>query len=64
MAALKAEGVTRIATTGYCYGAPPAFYLARKGISVATVVSHPSLLKPESIEVRARGSSERLTYRR
>ncbi|PSR78069.1 hypothetical protein PHLCEN_2v7586 [Hermanssonia centrifuga] len=51
VASLKAEGVTRIATTGYCFGAPPAFYLACKNESVATVVSHPSHLKcPEDFE--------------
>ncbi len=50
---LKTEGVTRFGTTGYCFGAPPAFYLACKGESVATVVSHPSRLDvPADIEVR------------
>ncbi|KAI0079092.1 alpha/beta-hydrolase [Panus rudis PR-1116 ss-1] len=49
--ALKAQGVTRIGTTGYCFGAPPAFYLALKNESHVTVVTHPSLLKvPEDIE--------------
>ena len=51
VAALKAEGVTRIGTTGYCFGAPPALYLAYSNTSAVTVVSHPSLLKPESLEV-------------
>ncbi|EPT00991.1 hypothetical protein FOMPIDRAFT_1023529 [Fomitopsis schrenkii] len=50
VAALKTQGVTRFGTTGYCYGAPPAFYLAYNNISAVTVISHPSLLKPESIE--------------
>lgn len=64
VAALKTQGVTRFGTTGYCYGAPPAFYLAYNNISAVTVISHPSLLKPESIEVRAgrvRGSRGVLT---
>ncbi|EMD39198.1 hypothetical protein CERSUDRAFT_81960 [Gelatoporia subvermispora B] len=50
VAALKAEGVTRIGTTGYCYGAPPAFYLALSGASHVTVVSHPSRLQLEDLE--------------
>ncbi|KAH9840041.1 alpha/beta-hydrolase [Rhodofomes roseus] len=50
VAALKAEGVTRIGVTGYCYGAPPALYLAYNNISAATVLAHPSLLKPEDLE--------------
>ncbi|KAH9933399.1 alpha/beta-hydrolase [Fomitopsis serialis] len=54
VAALKAEGVTRIGTTGYCFGAPPALYLAYSNTSAVTVVSHPSLLKPESLELRGR----------
>ncbi|KAI0703746.1 alpha/beta-hydrolase [Cytidiella melzeri] len=44
VAALKAEGVTRFGTTGYCFGAPPAFYLAFKNESHATVLNHPSRL--------------------
>jgi len=43
--ALKASGVTRIGTTGYCFGAPPAFYLALKNESHVTVVAHPSRLE-------------------
>ncbi|KAI0796214.1 dienelactone hydrolase endo-1,3,1,4-beta-D-glucanase [Abortiporus biennis] len=43
--ALKAEGVTRFGTTGYCFGAPPAFYLAFKNESHVTVLSHPSRLE-------------------
>jgi len=43
--ALKASGVTRFGTTGYCFGAPPAFYLALKHESHVTVVSHPSRLE-------------------
>lgn len=53
VAALQAEGVTWIGTTGYCFGAPPAWYLALKGISKVTVVSHPSRLNiPGDLEVR------------
>ncbi|KAI0339413.1 alpha/beta-hydrolase [Trametopsis cervina] len=42
--ALKQEGVTRFGTTGFCFGAPPAFYLAFKNESHATVLNHPSRL--------------------
>ena len=50
--ALKAQGVTRIGTTGYCFGAPPAFYLALKHESHVTVLSHPSrLVYPDDLEV-------------
>ncbi|OBZ68228.1 hypothetical protein A0H81_11842 [Grifola frondosa] len=45
VAALKESGVTWIATTGYCYGAPPAFYLAFKNESHATAIAHPSRLE-------------------
>ncbi|KAH9893553.1 alpha/beta-hydrolase [Cubamyces lactineus] len=49
--ALQADGVTWIGTTGYCFGAPPAWYLALKGVSKVTVVSHPSRLRaPEDLE--------------
>ena len=52
VAALKAQGVTRIGTTGYCFGAPPAFYLAFKNESHVTVLSHPSRLAvPDDLEV-------------
>ena len=52
VAALKAEGVTWIGTTGYCFGAPPCWHLALKGKSNATVVSHPSRLRvPEDLQV-------------
>lgn len=51
VAALKEEGVTRIGTTGYCFGAPPAFYLAFKNESHVTVLAHPSRLTcPEDLE--------------
>ena len=53
VAALKAEGVTRFGTTGYCFGAPPAWHLALKNESHVTVVAHPSRLRiPEDLEVR------------
>lgn len=52
VAALKEQGVTRFGTTGYCFGAPPAWYLACKNESHVTVVSHPSRLKiPDDLEV-------------
>ncbi|KAI0731408.1 alpha/beta-hydrolase [Earliella scabrosa] len=51
VSALQAEGVTWIGTTGYCFGAPPAWYLAFKGASKVTVVSHPSRLRiPEDLQ--------------
>jgi len=50
VAALKESGVARIGTTGYCFGAPPAFYLATKHESHVTVVSHPSRISVEDLE--------------
>lgn len=51
--ALKTQRVTRIGTSGYCFGAPPAFYLAFKNESHVTVLSHPSRLTyPDDLEVR------------
>ncbi|RPD64157.1 dienelactone hydrolase endo-1,3,1,4-beta-D-glucanase [Lentinus tigrinus ALCF2SS1-7] len=51
VATLQAEGVTWIGTTGYCFGAPPVWHLALKGISKVNVVSHPSRLRvPEDLE--------------
>lgn len=50
--ALQAEGVTWFGTTGYCFGAPPAWYLAFKGVGKVTVVSHPSRLRvPQDLQV-------------
>jgi len=43
--ALKEQGVTRIGTTGYCFGAPPAFRLAFANESHVTVLAHPSRLE-------------------
>ncbi|CCM02578.1 uncharacterized protein FIBRA_04681 [Fibroporia radiculosa] len=56
--ALQASGVTRIATTGYCFGAPPAFYLANKNVSHVTVVSHPSRLQVPADLEKYRDSSK------
>lgn len=55
VASLKEAGVTRFGTTGYCFGAPPAFYLAFKNESHVTVLSHPSRLAiPADLEVSMR----------
>lgn len=52
IAALKDSGVTRIGTTGYCFGAPPALYLAFKNECHVTVLAHPSRLTyPDDLEV-------------
>ncbi|KIP04968.1 hypothetical protein PHLGIDRAFT_14854 [Phlebiopsis gigantea 11061_1 CR5-6] len=49
--ALREQGVTRIGTTGYCFGAPPTFYLAFKNESHVTVITHPSKLAfPDDFE--------------
>ncbi|CDO69409.1 hypothetical protein BN946_scf184791.g4 [Trametes cinnabarina] len=49
--ALRAQGATWIGTTGYCFGALPAWYLALKNDSKVTVVSHPAMLRiPEDLE--------------
>jgi len=51
MEALKAEGVTRFGTTGYCFGGRFVFDLAFKGATHVSVTAHPSLLKvPEDLE--------------
>ncbi|KAL1940926.1 hypothetical protein VTO73DRAFT_7562 [Trametes versicolor] len=51
LSALKAEGVTKIAAVGYCYGGRPAFDLAISGEVDVVAVSHPSLLKsPDDLE--------------
>ena len=53
IAALKAEGVTRIGTTSYCFGSPAAFYSALKNDAHVTVLAHPSRLTvPDDYEVR------------
>ncbi|EJF64056.1 dienelactone hydrolase endo-1,3,1,4-beta-D-glucanase [Dichomitus squalens LYAD-421 SS1] len=49
--ALQAEGVTWIATTGYCFGAPPVWRLALKGWSKVSVITHPSRFRiPEDLQ--------------
>jgi len=49
--ALKSEGVTELAATGYCFGGRYVFDLAFDHDIKVSVVSHPSLLKvPEDIE--------------
>ncbi|KAI0642093.1 alpha/beta-hydrolase [Trametes meyenii] len=49
--ALKAEGVTKFAAIGFCFGARPAFDLAFTSEIDVVAVSHPSLLKtPEDLE--------------
>jgi len=49
--ALKAEGVTSLAATGYCFGGRYVFDLAFENIIKVAIVSHPSLLKvPEDLE--------------
>jgi dienelactone hydrolase len=55
VAALKQEGVSRFGTTGFCFGAPPAFYLAFKNESHVTVLNHPSRLAvPDDLKVRTK----------
>ena len=50
--ALKAEGVSKFGSVGYCFGARPAFDLAFTGEIHVVAVSHPSLLKiPDDIQV-------------
>ncbi|TBU22617.1 alpha/beta-hydrolase [Dichomitus squalens] len=49
--ALKAEGVTKFAATGYCYGGRLAFDLAFTGDVQVVAVSHPSILKtPDDLQ--------------
>ncbi|KAK7681810.1 hypothetical protein QCA50_015157 [Cerrena zonata] len=51
IAVLKAQGVTKIAALGFCYGARPAFDLAFENKLDIVLVNHPSLLKvPEDLE--------------
>jgi len=51
IAALKAEGVTRIGATGYCLGARYVWDLALEGVIHVSVTAHPSLLKiPDDLE--------------
>jgi len=49
--ALKADGVSEIAASGYCFGARYTFDLAFDRVIKVAVVAHPSLLKrPEDLE--------------
>jgi len=49
--ALKADGVTRFGTTGYCFGGRYVFDLAFENVSHVSVAAHPSLLKiPDDLE--------------
>jgi len=49
--ALKSQGVTELAATGYCFGGRYMFDLAFENIIKVGVVSHPSLLQvPDDLE--------------
>ncbi|KAJ7680592.1 dienelactone hydrolase [Mycena polygramma] len=51
IAALKADGVTRYATTGYCFGARYVFDLAFDNIAQVSAITHPGQLKaPDDLE--------------
>ncbi|KAJ7133255.1 dienelactone hydrolase endo-1,3,1,4-beta-D-glucanase [Mycena epipterygia] len=51
VSALKVDGVTAIAATGYCFGGRYVFDLAFEGIIQVASVAHPSLLKvPDDLE--------------
>ncbi|KAJ7634473.1 dienelactone hydrolase endo-1,3,1,4-beta-D-glucanase [Roridomyces roridus] len=51
MMALKAEGVTAFASTGYCFGARYVVDLAFDGLIKASALSHPSrLIIPDDLE--------------
>ena len=47
MGALKAEGVTKFASTGYCYGGRTGFDLGFTNELAVVTMAHPSLLKPD-----------------
>lgn len=50
--ALKKEGVTIFAATGYCFGARYVFNLAFDNVIQVAAISHPSFLKvPDDLEV-------------
>ncbi|KAJ7204139.1 Alpha/Beta hydrolase protein [Mycena pura] len=44
VAALREEGITALAATGYCFGGRYVFDLAFDGVTKVSAVSHPSLL--------------------
>ncbi|KAJ4475494.1 dienelactone hydrolase endo-1,3,1,4-beta-D-glucanase [Lentinula aciculospora] len=49
--ALKDQGVTMFAATGYCYGGRLVFDLAFENITSASIANHPSLLEsPDDLE--------------
>ncbi|KAJ7665923.1 dienelactone hydrolase [Mycena polygramma] len=51
VAALKAEGITRIASTGYCFGARYVVDLAFDNVIQVSAISHPSrLTMPDDME--------------
>ncbi|KAH7877336.1 uncharacterized protein C8R40DRAFT_1159771 [Lentinula edodes] len=51
IAALKGQGVTAFAATGYCYGGRLVFDLAFENITSASIANHPSHLKsPDDLE--------------
>ena len=50
--ALKTEGVTRVATTGYCYGGRLVFNLGIANVADVSATSHPSALQIDDFEVR------------
>ncbi|KAJ4475493.1 hypothetical protein J3R30DRAFT_3671286 [Lentinula aciculospora] len=51
IAALKDQGITTFAATGYCYGGRLVFDLAFENITSASIANHPSLLKsPDDLE--------------
>ncbi|KAJ4476087.1 dienelactone hydrolase endo-1,3,1,4-beta-D-glucanase [Lentinula edodes] len=51
IAALKGQGVTVFAATGYCYGGRLVFDLAFENITSASIANHPSHLKsPDDLE--------------
>lgn len=53
LAALKANGVTRFAVVGFCYGARSGFNLAFEGEVAAVIINHPTFLQaPQDFEVR------------
>ena len=55
LAAIKAQGVTKVGILGYCYGARVAFDLAFENDVDVVAVSHPSLLQvPADFEVSFR----------
>ncbi|KAJ3996971.1 dienelactone hydrolase [Lentinula boryana] len=51
ISALKAQGVTSFAATGYCYGGRLVFDLAFENITSVSIGNHPSLLKsPDDLD--------------